>query len=86
MKIKKIPRVYTTIAYNYRQNIRDKQQLSFEMVYYGKNLVSIFKGLFASIDKIFVLGRKLSSRLNLFKCLKFLNFPQILSLNSCGNS
>ena len=81
MKIKKIPRAYRTIAYNHRQNIRDKQQLSFEMTHYEKSSVSIFKGLFASIDKIFVLGGKLSSRLNLFKCLKFLNFPQIVSLN-----
>ena len=33
------------------------------MVHYGKSSISIFKESFASIDKIFFLGRRLDTRL-----------------------
>ena len=36
---------------------------TFEIWYYGKSSIYIFQELFASIDKIFILGGRLSTRL-----------------------
>ena len=50
-------------SYNHSQNIRDKLHFSCETAHYGKSSISIFQQLFASIDKIFVLGGRLGTRL-----------------------
>ena len=41
----------------------DKLWFSCEIVHYGKSLNSIFQEFFASIDKIWILGGRLSTRL-----------------------
>ena len=50
-------------SYNHSQNIRDKLHFSCETAHYGKSSISIFQQLFASIDKIFILGGRLGTRL-----------------------
>ena len=41
----------------------DKFWFSCELVHYGKSLNSIFHEFFASIDKIWILGGRMSTRL-----------------------
>ena len=43
--------------------IFDKLWFSCEIVHYGKSLNSIFQEFFASIDKIWILGGRISTRL-----------------------
>ena len=49
--------------YNHGQNIWEKVQFSYETPHYGKILISVFQQLFASINKIFILGGGLCTRL-----------------------
>ena len=56
-KQKTIPR------YNYRQNIGGKLSFSCEARQYGKNSVLIFQRNVASIENFFILGGRLSTRL-----------------------
>ena len=48
-----------TVIYNHGQNIRDKLLFLCEIPHYGKT----FQQFFASIDKIFILGGRLGSKL-----------------------
>ena len=50
-------------GYNYSQNIWDKLKLSCEIAKYVKVLISIFRQFFASINKVFILGGRLDTRL-----------------------
>ena len=50
-------------SYNPGQNISDKLYFLCELAPYGKISISIFQEYFASIDKIFILGGRLSTRL-----------------------
>ena len=38
-----------------------------EIAHYGKNLISVFQELFASIDKIFILAGRLGTRLSFYE-------------------
>ena len=50
-------------VYSHGQNIWEKLQFSCEIANYGKSSISIFKNSLASIDKIFLLGGRLGTRL-----------------------
>ena len=50
-------------SYNPGQNISDKLYLLCELAPYGKISISIFQEYLACIDKIFILGGTLSTRL-----------------------
>ena len=50
-------------CYNPGQNISDKLQFFCEIAPYGKSSISVFQEFFASIDKSFILGAGLSTRL-----------------------
>ena len=50
-------------GYSHGQNILDKYWFSYEIRYYGKSSIPIFQGFFAIIDKIFILGGRLGTRL-----------------------
>ena len=55
----------TTPAKMYETNF----SVSGEMVHYGESSISTFEQFFASIDKIFVLGGRLGTRLELYEDL-----------------
>ena len=56
---------------NHLQNILDKLQFSCEMEKYGKVLISSFQQFFASINKTFILGGRLGTRLSFYEILRF---------------
>ena len=41
------------------------------MEYYGKSLISVFEGFFASISKVLVLAGELGARLSFYEALRF---------------
>ena len=47
-------------------------------VKYGKNLISIFQELFASIDKILILGGRLGIRLSSCHSIQFYSFYHLV--------
>ena len=49
--------------HNPSQNISDKLQFFCKIALYGKSSISIFQEFFASIDKILILGARLSTKL-----------------------
>ena len=51
------------VVYNPGQNTPDKLQFFCEIGSYEKSLISIFQEFFAGIDKILILGARLSTRL-----------------------
>ena len=68
---------------NHEQNIWDKLLFSCEIGHFGKSSVSIFHEIFASIDKIFILGARLCSRVKFYKVLRFSWFS-IFFTNNCA--
>ena len=59
-----------------------------EIAHYGKSLISVFQRFFATINKIFILAGRLSTRLSfyeVFRLADIVQFSKILSLKSFGN-
>ena len=51
---------------NQSQNIWDELQLSCEITHNGKSLTSVFQEFSASINKTFILGRRLDASLSFY--------------------
>ena len=56
--------------YNPGQNISDKLKFFCEIALHGKSSICIFQEFFACIDKILILGARLSNRLQFYEVLR----------------